>query len=1719
MSITPIEHPLPGERVLALAPADATEAADAARWWLRRPNLFPGRTLTGPTLSGRQDWATAHVALRARAFTPGVVRGLETALVEAAAGLAACRLALMQGIGLAASGEDLRLPQAHELGLAQLPVVADPSVFAGLGGAGGAGEGAGGALAGKIVGPALGEVVAAQPDALPRVGILLLQPVSAERVGAFDPTDPCPLDGCGSSRVAAFEDWRIGDGARLLWYAWPEEWRTLPPLPPSGPAHWRNLLAWRIFDAERTLGADATLPWEAWGVALGLVACDAAWTPLFLDRASVVRSGGRARWPRMGGGADGLGTHWRLPALWQAQLEQLAEQLSEQLTAAGDPPPTGAELGAGFVRLPPFGLLPAHVLDLETLRCDFFPAGFELDAAPLPLEQLDAALAEAASLAPLELALGERLRLLVPVPQAVFEPRLLLREVIDAEFARTLAAFELARARWLGARQGLRTRAAVLARAIAGKAVAVPAIADDAAALEAESLAPWGPPPAGGGHRSALVAGIHQHIFEAATATLALAASDELFAWVYLDPDRPPRSLMLQWHAGDWEHRAFWGEDLIPWGAPDSPAHARIGELPPAGRWVELRVPATALGLAGRAVDGMAFTLFDGQAAWGLNGRASPDGTTQKWFCSVLPEAARPGGDEPWTFLSHNDLWAPFERLDGVLPVDGSGAPAGGGHAATAGEDGGGGASGGATGGGATGGGATAGGAAGSIARRAAEGVREYGFGGASATLQAGAGEALFAWVWLDPNAPPSAVLLEWRGAQGVRQAFWGLDRIPAADQAGLVRRRVGALPRPGRWTRLTVAVDGDDGLQAAGLVLNGMRFAVAGGGAAFGASGALGAVGSAGTPGAERVWFAGALPAGAQAEGNWRFLSARELHAPTSAGRNGQVQAALALYDDVALAPLSAHERYQLFARGLEGFIAFLKARTDRVDDLVDFNFVKVQTDIYRVRQLILGSSAATRLAVSPALAGIAQAETAVASTERIAGFFDELKAETPPAGTAPRSGGTSVRAGLSATSLAGGTSIGAVGTAGTLGTTSSPTTSALRLDLAAPLQPGLATGATLAQPTAELAPRLDLAAGDSTLFVRSTTEPRFTLAATTAFLPSDITNAAPLVGKAEVRTVSIAERLQAPKATEAKDYTTATRYEAVRALAAYAGTLTAEDGGEVPGLFAELAIHGVRGDPALFYASAAELEEGVPLPAVDSDDTAEQAALDARPRSLAFTRFLREPWRMPLLLRAPQRIRVDEATQFADGTDLADNTVVLMRQLEGRIRLYRNAIAAAQRVLDAVRASAQALDARLRAVDEELAEARHDVAVTRALIAEEDARLAAINARRARILREQVHFIAYQRPREAELIAAAPSRPLDPGLVTPAVPACLAAHEDAPDALRELFAVVREAPARWFAAAPALLDRLDRVDLLVKTIQSAQLRSQVLSLKLAAQPVVAAPQGVAGAIAALQGKQLQAVQQLRSAATRIDPAAFTQLGWQGVRGEADKVVSLGDLIDGEHGKGAVAGRAAALFDELARVAACLHAGFSAVLPSIRLDWAERLSQFDIAPRLRNLAGLARWGEIDYTERHRLQAFVDWLFGQLKAGEVEAENLMNDVVRMCLLLASHAPINRILSGRLPQPATAVPGLRLPIRVTDPLQLRVGMQALIYQADRVVVRATVEDIGGDTAAARVLQVEGRQLQLAAESRVHFVDAASLAAGPAASPVATSAVRLPGSTPR
>ena len=115
---------------------------------------------------------------------------------------------------------------------------------------------------------------------------------------------------------------------------------------------------------------------------------------------------------------------------------------------------------------------------------------------------------------------------------------------------------------------------------------------------------------------------MHQHYFVGATAPMVVSYLDTLFAMVFLDPDNPPDEIMLQWHTTDWLSRAYWGANLINWGTDGSAQRHFMGPLPPTGEWVRLEVLAQAVGINGTAVkvDGMAFTLSGGRAAWDYAG-------------------------------------------------------------------------------------------------------------------------------------------------------------------------------------------------------------------------------------------------------------------------------------------------------------------------------------------------------------------------------------------------------------------------------------------------------------------------------------------------------------------------------------------------------------------------------------------------------------------------------------------------------------------------------------------------------------------------------------------------------------------------------------------------------------------------------------------------------------------------------------------------------------------------------------------------------------------------------------------------------------------------------------------------------------------------------------------------------------------------------------------
>jgi mono/diheme cytochrome c family protein len=150
------------------------------------------------------------------------------------------------------------------------------------------------------------------------------------------------------------------------------------------------------------------------------------------------------------------------------------------------------------------------------------------------------------------------------------------------------------------------------------------------------------------GQAAKLIAtGLKQNVAEGANPGLAVGEGDTLFAHVYLDPQRPPREIMLQWHTAGWLHRAYWGANLIDWGRERSPERLAMGKLPEAGRWVRLEVEASRVGIGqGTVVTGLAFTQFDGTVYWGKSGLVTRTTQGKKRY-DTLAEWIKARGADP----------------------------------------------------------------------------------------------------------------------------------------------------------------------------------------------------------------------------------------------------------------------------------------------------------------------------------------------------------------------------------------------------------------------------------------------------------------------------------------------------------------------------------------------------------------------------------------------------------------------------------------------------------------------------------------------------------------------------------------------------------------------------------------------------------------------------------------------------------------------------------------------------------------------------------------------------------------------------------------------------------------------------------------------------------------------------------------------------------------
>ncbi len=130
--------------------------------------------------------------------------------------------------------------------------------------------------------------------------------------------------------------------------------------------------------------------------------------------------------------------------------------------------------------------------------------------------------------------------------------------------------------------------------------------------------------------------GLEQDVFETDTPTLLIPQTGKLFAYIYIDPLKQPKAVMMQFLLADsWEHRAVWGDiEAIAWGEKNKPSRTRIGDLPKPGEWVRLEVDPEKVGLKpGDKLKGIAYTLDGGTVYWdkaGASGRIDPVNDTTR---------------------------------------------------------------------------------------------------------------------------------------------------------------------------------------------------------------------------------------------------------------------------------------------------------------------------------------------------------------------------------------------------------------------------------------------------------------------------------------------------------------------------------------------------------------------------------------------------------------------------------------------------------------------------------------------------------------------------------------------------------------------------------------------------------------------------------------------------------------------------------------------------------------------------------------------------------------------------------------------------------------------------------------------------------------------------------------------------------------------------------
>jgi hypothetical protein len=1505
MILRTIPDAVAGEHALALVPRDARTVTEGAR----RTRFYPGRAVNDRALTAEQQHRERRVAELGRALTPGVVEGFSVRLGHDAS------LEFDAGLALTAEGVVLRAVTSGSVRWSVLPVI-------------------------RGAGPV-------------RVGVLVAEATYVEDAGDADPSDPCPRD----TSQDAFERWARVDALRLARVPWPD---ALPAI--ADPSRLIEALAWQIFEAERTLGEGAVLPWELEGVPLALVVADGADTPLVVESWAVARRGARVR--RTAALVSGRG---RAP-LWQARVDWFVDRLVQRVDLEGYLESDSSLATRWFSQLPPVGplpadlLLPRYVSEAGVQGLDrFFPPHIRPIAEPIPLSQLDAVFAAAASLDPIPLDAPAAVGVVVPVPDALYDAELLLIEQVDPAFQQTIDAFNLRLSDLLWRRSQLRDMLRGLEAASNGPELATvfPDPDPDAVAGESVGLGPITVDPANP-HVVIRPEGDPRGFIEAMRADGTLAGVPfQTLVPLLLGPASSRWSELVVRATQVALERGLQAIALIPGTRDRVHVAAAIGAVPVAGWMIDDRVER----FSRRQNPSLYFApvLTD-------------------WDAEGLDKALQDAEDRPLVVLAgtaEDEAWRPLQavhytRAGASIPAPILAVPP----------------------------------ADQTDTKRWLEDAR--------AQVPQSVSAAIFEDGTLYLLGPDSE-------AQGDTIANTGTAVL--IEVAGLVDGKDNRLldlhftvDLVGRLFRDPEATLADDATW----------------------------------------WRVASRIAGAEAE------SGTSLHDGGRVSFDLASVASRLAQSDSGLAPDDIRDLLQL---GIRPFVRALQDRLRKVESAITLAFTKCQGGIYATRQLVLGNEDATRTTTSPVLATVGVGTTEVAAKAEVASFATRVvsaagknlevanlnfaRAAAPAAAAPPAAGPAGGANALAAVATAPKTAAAA--------RTSSSTARVLAAREAArnpaAARPGIQ--ARLQQVSFSYLPPRPVVPFVSLL-----------PSATTDAIRAFNTPATPGVQYAFGDT-GISRRVVEPIALSVHDRARSIRAEATATVAALPIWL---DDVAFPGFVpTNLVAGGDReGTPADVLAD----ERGVRFVGGDRY-VAHEIQMGLHDQDIPFSQQA-----------------ADEAWYIQGAVRQLEHAFQALRLVEGRLGRYNRAIDLLNALLPQIDRNIAEVNGRLAVLEERIAEARHDVIVARALLDEETARVAEVNARRDRIVNEHVDHLVFFHLRSDAFDELPGEHRLEPVLLREVVPECLAQPSEPPDELRDLFGVWREAPAAWFPQVRALLPRLGKLgasrDLLNLAVAKKAIPPKEPVIQTAKKNgAVAAP-----LLAALLSVH-NTILTFHASAAKLDLGRVAGMAWQETQTAAEDVLTLGDLLDGDGVSTLLRDAAHAEVEHIGRVATCLYDALGEVPALLRLGWVTRLSQFDKPFDLARLSVLPRWNEVPPLLRQALQAHVDWLYGRLDGGRAEARALARDLVRVAILLASHAPVDEVIAGTVSKPTPVRPGVRFPIRI-DPARIRVGMTVNLLQATSVVGKAVIEDLADGAATVSITHAY-QEVTLTTQDRVQVVE--------------------------